>query len=56
LATPNYHGVAWMLIKHKKDGQMGLKYVDSISVFPGSYGNVRVWNLYAHIAEWIGQS
>jgi hypothetical protein len=48
LATPNVRGIAWMLIQHKNPAQLGLKYIDSISVWLDD----GVYTLYIHIAGW----
>jgi hypothetical protein len=48
LATPNVRGITWMLIQHKDNSQLGLKYIDSISV----WGVAPTYNIYIHIAGW----
>jgi hypothetical protein len=46
LNAVNLSGVAWMLIQHK--GEMGLKYIDSISIFTEQFGSIVI---YIHVAD-----
>jgi hypothetical protein len=50
LQTPNVRGLCWMLIQHKT--QLGLKYIDELSVWEMDQDGTPYYQLYIHIADY----